>query len=171
VCQRTGTVPGIAVRIARRSADELMDETRFDGLTRLIGSGRTRRGLLGTAMVTTVAGISAVAPGLSWDAAAKKKRKKKKRCKPKAAGAPCTSDKQCCTKKTKRICDVPQNASNSDTVCCGGQGATCGGVDEEGNALAPFCCVGEAGVNEFVCSQNNPENPNVSGTCIPAPVK
>ena len=141
-----------------------MDDTQFDTLTRLMGRGRSRRGLLGLALGGAVAGIAAVAPGVSSVVA--KRKKKKTRCK--KAGAACGSDKQCCPSKTKRICDVPFNASNSDTACCGGQGAACGGVNEDGDALPPFCCVGEAGVREFVCSQSDPGNPNVAGTCVPA---
>jgi hypothetical protein len=143
-----------------------MDVSRFDTLTRLIGQARSRRGLIGAAMASSVVGIAALAPGLTEDTEAKKK-KRKKRCK--KDGAACSSDKQCCTSKSKRICDVPHGAGNSDTVCCGGQGAKCGGVDDEGNALPPFCCIGEAGEREFVCSQNDEGNPNVPGTCIPAP--
>ena len=143
-----------------------MESSRFDAMTRLIGRGRTRRNVLETAMVSA-AGLGVVVLGLPELAEARKRKKgnKKKRCK--KAGAACSSDKQCCTDKTNRICDVPHGASNSDTACCGGEGVTCGGVDGEGNALGPFCCVGEAGVREFVCSQNDPNNPNVPGTCIP----
>jgi hypothetical protein len=85
------------------------------------------------------------------------------------AGAFCETDKQCCPDKTKRICDVPENASNSDTKCCGGAGAVCGGVNDDGDQQAPFCCVGQAGVRSFVCSENDPNNPGVQGTCHPAP--
>lgn len=144
-----------------------MDDSRFDALTRLLGRDHSRRGLLAGAMASTVVGMAAMAPSLAEDADAKKKKKKKKRCK--KSGAACSSDKQCCTSKTKLICDVPQGAGNSDTACCGGQSAKCGGVDDEGNALPPFCCVGEAGVRSFVCSENDEGNPNVPGTCIPLP--
>ncbi|MBL8128909.1 MAG: hypothetical protein JNM64_14825, partial [Chloroflexia bacterium] len=85
------------------------------------------------------------------------------------AGESCSFDDQCCSKTTNRICDVPHGASNSDKACCGGQGAICGGVDDNGDAIGPFCCVGEAGVRSFVCSQNDPQSPFVKGTCIPAP--
>jgi hypothetical protein len=161
-----GTLPSLAAGIAENLRRIPMDVSRFDTLTRLIGRGRSRRDVLVAAMASSAVGIAALAPGLSEDTAAKKKKRKKKRCK--KDGAACSSDKQCCTSKTKRICDVPKNAGNSDTVCCGGQGAKCGGVDDEGNSLAPFCCIGEAGVRSFVCSEDDAENPNTPGTCIPA---
>jgi hypothetical protein len=144
-----------------------MDSMRFDAVARLLGDGLTRR----DALRRMLAGGTAMAAGgavLTKSVEAKRRRKKKKN-KGLPHGARCTRDEQCRPEKTNRICEVPQNASNSDTVCCGGQGATCGGVDEEGNFLEPYCCIGEAGVRSFVCSANNPNNPGVRGTCIPAP--
>ncbi len=82
------------------------------------------------------------------------------------AGSPCESDTQC---RSKLICEVPQNASNSDTECCGATGATCGGVNDDGDFLEPYCCIGAAGVRAFVCSASDPSNPFVPGTCLPAP--
>jgi hypothetical protein len=82
------------------------------------------------------------------------------------SGAPCESDTQC---RNLLICEVPQNASNSDTECCGATGATCGGVNDDGDFLEPYCCIGEAGVRAFVCSESDPSNPFVPGTCLPAP--
>ncbi len=142
-----------------------MDESRFDALTRMAGRDRSRRTLLGAALASAVAGVAAFAPGLSLDSAAKKK-KKKKRCK--KDGAACKSDKQCCTSKTKRICDVPHNAGNGDTACCGGQGAVCGGVNADGDQQPPFCCVGEAGERAFECSASDPTQPGVKGVCQPS---
>ncbi len=141
-----------------------MEHTRFDRLVTSLGSGASRRGVL-QLLAGAGGGGLAMAAGLSATDA----KKKKKRCKPRASGAPCSSDKQCCTKKTKRICEVPQDASSSDTVCCGGEGAPCGGVNIDGDALAPKCCIGSAGVRSFVCSQNDPGTPNTPGTCVPAP--
>jgi hypothetical protein len=82
------------------------------------------------------------------------------------AGSPCESDTQC---RRTLICEVPQNASNSDTECCGATGATCGGVNDDGDFLEPYCCIGEAGVRAFVCSESDPSNPFIQGTCLPAP--
>jgi hypothetical protein len=145
-----------------------MDTMRFDAITRLLGDGLNRR----DAMRRMLMGGAALAAGGAVavnGADAKRRRKNKKKKKGLPSGARCTRDEQCRPEKTNRICDVPQNASNSDTVCCGAQGATCGGVDEKGDFLEPYCCIGEAGVRSFVCSQNDPNNPGVRGTCIPAP--
>lgn len=141
-----------------------MDTMRFDAIARLLGDGMNRR----DALRRMLAGGAAVAAGgaVLAERIDAKKRKKKKGL---PYGARCKQDKQCRPNKTNRICEVPQNASNSDTVCCGGLGATCGGVNEEGDFLEPYCCIGEAGVRSFVCSQSDPNNPGVRGTCIPAP--
>ena len=154
-----------------------MDTQRFDHIATTLASVQNRRGVLqiigATALSVGGIGVLALDEG---DARRKKRKNKKKggkggkkndRCF--RAGDSCSFDDQCCTKTTNRICDVPHGASNSDKECCGGQGAVCGGVDDNGDAIGPFCCVGEAGVRSFVCSQNDPNNPFVKGTCIPAP--
>jgi hypothetical protein len=143
-----------------------MDGLKFDTLVQLVTTAASRRSLLKSALVPAVAGIGAATLLVVDEVDAKKKHKKKKCRKP---GSPCSSNKQCCTSKTQNICDVPTNASNSDHTCCGANGAKCGGVNEDGDALPPFCCIGEAGVNEFICSQNDPGTPNTPGTCQPAP--
>ncbi|MCC7021480.1 MAG: hypothetical protein IT338_01550 [Thermomicrobiales bacterium] len=144
-----------------------MDTQHFDQIASSLARAHNRRGvmaLLGAAVLGGSAGLLLQEEG----AARRKKSKKKGKGRCLKSGKSCRSDKQCCGKQGL-ICDVPQNASNSDTECCGGKGATCGGVDDEGNSLAPFCCVGQAGRREFVCSQNDPNNPFVKGTCMPAP--
>lgn len=152
-----------------------MDTQRFDNLATALAGTHNRRGALqvigATALSIGGIGLLGVADG---DARRRKKRKNKKgkgkkndRCF--KAGDSCSFDDQCCPKSTNRICDVPHNASNSDKACCGGQGAVCGGVNDDGDAIGPFCCVGSAGVRSFVCSQNDSNNPFVQGTCIPAP--
>ncbi len=133
-----------------------MDAFSFDKLVQLATSGMSRRGLVKSALVPAVAGLG-VASLLGMEESAAKK-KKKKRCK--KAGKSCKSNKQCCPGKTKRICEVPVNGGNSDTVCCGGAGAKCGGNNEDGDDLAPFCCVG------FECNSET-ESP---GTCVEAPL-
>jgi hypothetical protein len=40
-------------------------------------------------------------------------------------------------------------------------------VNEDGDFIGPLCCIGEAGVRAFVCSQSDPNHPFVQGTCIP----
>lgn len=154
-----------------------MDTQRFDHLATTLASVRNRRGVLQNigATALSIGGIGLLAVDES-DARRKKRKNKGKgngrggkndRCF--KAGESCSFDDQCCSKTTNRICDVPHGASNSDKACCGGQGAICGGVDDNGDAIGPFCCVGEAGVRSFVCSQNDPQSPFVKGTCIPAP--
>ena len=163
-----------------------MDTTKFDSVARLFGSGMTRRG----ALRGLVAGAAAITAGgvliQAEDASAKRRKKSKKSKKQQnrqqdqnqdqnggqtpflPSGARCQNDGQC-NSGQQQICEVPHNASNSDTHCCGGAGAVCGGVNSNGDAIGPFCCVGEAGVRSFICSQNDETNPNVPGTCIPVP--
>ena len=113
---------------------------------------------------------------LGEDASAKRRKKKGKQGKQQTggttpflpSGALCQSDSQCDAGQ-QQICEVPQNASNSDRRCCGASGAVCGGVNDDGDFIGPLCCIGEAGVRAFVCSQSNPNTPFVQGTCIPAP--
>jgi hypothetical protein len=157
-----------------------MDTQRFDDIATTLASDQHRRGVLQIigAAALSLGGISLLAVD-EIDARRRKKRKNRKKRKKKnknkkndrcfRAGDQCSFDDQCCPKSTGRICEVPHGASNSDKACCGGQGAVCGGVDSEGNAVGPFCCVGQAGVRSFVCSQNDPNHPFVKGTCIPAP--
>jgi hypothetical protein len=56
-------------------------------------------------------------------------------------GARCQNSEQC---TPSYICEVPVNGSNSDTYCCGAQGAGCGAKNEDGDDTAPYCCVGHA---------------------------
>ncbi len=130
-----------------------MDSQRFDRIASTFAETRTRRGalqLLGAAMLA-VGGLNLLGTD---EGEAKRRRKKKGKGKGKgkdrcfSAGAPCSSDAQCCTDTTKRICEVASNAGNSDTTCCGGLGAACGGLNEDGDALAPFCCA------DFACSSD-----------------
>ena len=148
---------------------------RFSGGRHCRPSG-VRRGHRGEPRLP-VRGVHQLDPELLDEGDARRKKRKNKnkgkggknneRCF--KAGDSCSFDDQCCTKTTNRICDVPHGASNSDKECCGGQGAVCGGVNDDGDALGPFCCVGSAGVRSFVCSQNDPNTPFVQGTCLPAP--
>ena len=149
-----------------------MDTTTFDTLSRSVATSLTRRSALRGLVASAAA---AVAGGMllgSEDVSAKRRGGKggkggkgNERCL--KSGDLCETDTQCCG--TNQICEVPTNASNSDTRCCGASGAVCGGVNEDGDAQPPFCCIGEAGRRSFVCSENDPENPGVRGTCLPAP--
>jgi hypothetical protein len=148
-----------------------MDSTTFDTIARTFGSTSTRR----TAVRGLFAGAVALTGGaavLQADAKRRKKGKKGGRNQQQGqfldTGDPCQSDGQC-NSNDHQICEVPQNASNSDHRCCGAQGAVCGGVNDDGDFIGPLCCIGEAGVRSFVCSQSDPNNPNVPGTCIPNP--
>jgi hypothetical protein len=128
-----------------------MDSTRFDTVSRLFGSGMTRR----EALRGLFAGAAAVAAGgavLSVeDASAKRRRKKGKKGgtggqtpttgQPQLLppGSRCESTAQC---TTGYICEVPVNGSNSDRSCAGGPGASCGAPNGDGDDTAPFCAVG-----------------------------
>jgi len=145
-----------------------MDGSAFDRLVRHVGGESSRRGLLRSAFVATVAGLGVASVLILDDAAAKSckakcenkpNRHKRAQCKKKcnqnnercfSENKPCTSDGQCCD-KAHLVCDVPFGAGNSDKKCCRGQGATCSTSPE-----GPHCCTGEAGIREFDC---------VSGVC------
>jgi hypothetical protein len=150
-----------------------MDKHRFDHISATLATSQTRRHTLRLvgASILGIGGVSIL--GLEGDARRKRKKGGKKGGKGGEggflpSGALCQSDSQC-NAKQNQICEVPQNASNSDHRCCGAQGAVCGGVNEDGDFIGPLCCIGEAGVRSFVCSQSDPNNPFVPGTCIPAP--
>src|SRR3954471_12283127 len=154
-----------------------MESTTFDGITRHLGSPLTRRSAL-RGFVASAAAVLAAGAVLHAEPASAKRRKKGKKGQTGQtgqtgqflpSGALCQSDAQCNFQQDHQICEVPQNASNSDHRCCGAQGAVCGGVNEDGDAIGPLCCIGEAGVRSFRCSQSDPSNPNVPGTCIPNP--
>ena len=156
-----------------------MDTTTFDGIARTVSGRMSRRSALRGLFAGATALVAGGALLQAEDASAKRRRKKKSKKNQNQnqntgqtpflpSGARCQSDGQCDAQQ-QQICEVPQNASNSDTHCCGAAGAVCGGVNEDGDAQGPFCCIGEAGVRAFICSQNDANTPNVPGTCIPAP--
>jgi hypothetical protein len=126
-----------------------MDSSRFDTVARLFGNGLTRRQALRgvvSGVVTTAAGGALLA---SEDAEAKRHKRRRKRKKARKEnqnqseglppGSRCESSNQCWH---DYICEVPVNGSNSDTYCCGAQGAGCGAKNEDGDDTAPYCCVG-----------------------------
>jgi hypothetical protein len=140
-----------------------MDESRFDRLAQLIGSIGTRRDALRSALTAVAApATAAVGLGAMTSESTAKKKKKKCKCKPLDADAPCSSNKQCCTNQTNRACAVAENASNSDTTCCGALNGECGGFDNEDNTVAPFCCA------NYEC---NATVPGVKGTCQPQEIE
>lgn len=133
-----------------------MDGSTFDKLSLIVSHAGTRRSAL-TALAA--AGLGGAALLAASDAEGKKgkgKKKRKRKCKGNTAGKPCTTDKTCCTSKTKNICRVPSNGGNSDTFCCGGPGATCSRNADE-DEIPPVCCTG------FPCSAG----PSQTGTCQP----
>ena len=150
-----------------------MDSTTFDGITRTLGSTLTRRSALRGFVASAAVVIAGGAVLQAEETSAKRRKKGKKGTTGRTtflpSGALCQSDSQCNFQQDHQICEVPQNASNSDHRCCGASGAVCGGVNEDGDFIGPLCCIGEAGVRAFVCSQSDPNNPFVPGTCIPAP--
>ena len=107
-----------------------VDGSEFDALTRQVGGASTRRTTLRSAVGAATA--SAVAlfglAALSGEADARNRRRNRRRrcprCRPRAAGEFCSTNEQCCTDKTDRICALGPG-SGSSTICCGGTGASC----------------------------------------------
>jgi hypothetical protein len=137
-----------------------MDITTFDAMTRSVATSRTRR----SALRGLVAGAATLVAGgllLQGEEAGARRRRGKKGGKGKGGkgkggrklqpGQRCQSDNQC----TKGyICEVPVNGSNSDEYCSGGQGATCGAPNDDGDDTFPFCAVGfdcTASGNGYTC--------------------
>ena len=147
-----------------------MDGSSFDTLARLAATGAPRRTLLRSAVALVGVGLGLTALLGAEETAAQsckakcnkaKTKKKKAQCKKKcdqtsdqglAEGSPCDTDGECRATENL-VCDVPFGASNSDTTCCRGTGASC--TPGQGG---PKCCIGEAGTREFQC---------VAGTCQP----
>jgi hypothetical protein len=103
-----------------------MDRSSFDELTRLAGA--SRRDLLRSVGATALGALGLAALLGADDAEAKKggRKRRRRRCKPKPAGSACQTDKDCCTKKTKRVCGVPFGGGEDDPkVCCGVEGTSC----------------------------------------------
>ncbi|MEZ4562888.1 MAG: hypothetical protein R2853_09135 [Thermomicrobiales bacterium] len=125
-----------------------MDTTTFDTLARSVSTSLTRRsalrGLVAGAAVT-VASAGLLLESEDGLARRRKRRKGKKGKKGKGKnqklqpGERCQNDSQCVK---GYICEVPVNGSNSDEYCSGGQGATCGAPNGDGDDTFPFCAVG-----------------------------
>src|SRR4051812_12202800 len=149
-----------------------MTSTTFDETPRPSAPPPPRRSAVRGLFAGAVALVGGAAV-LEADAKRRKKGKKGRNQQQQGQFLPtgelCQNDGQCNFQQDKQICEVPQNASNSDHRCCGAQGAVCGGVNDGGDPMAPFCCTGEGGAPSFVCSESDPTRPNVQGTCIPAP--
>ena len=141
-----------------------MDTTTFDTLARTVSASTTRR----SALRGLVAGAATLVGGgillQGEDAGARRRGGKKGGKKGKKGGKGgkgngnklqpgqrCQNDSQC---TQGYICEVPVNGSNSDEYCSGGQGATCGAPNDDGDDTAPFCAVGfdcTATGNSYTC--------------------
>jgi hypothetical protein len=126
-----------------------MDDSSFDTITRLVGT--SRRDLLRSVGISALGAVGFAALLGADEAEANNKggkKRRRRRCKPKPAGSACTTDKDCCVKKTKRVCGIPFGGSEGDpTVCCGETGTSC--------EVPSDCCAG------FDCGPD--------GTCIEVP--
>ena len=122
-----------------------MDGLRFDALTRLVGEASTRRNTLrsalGAAATSAVAVVGVAALPSEVNARNRnrnrKRRRRCERCRARPAGSLCTTNEQCCTDKTNRICALAPG-SGTDTLCCGGTGASC---SSNANCCRHFSCV------------------------------
>ena len=94
-----------------------MDSTAFDGLTRELAGGASRRGLLGSLGALTMSGAGLALFGQT-DAAAKRKRKKHTK----------KNKKKNVKKQNQNRCaDGIKNGAESDVDCGGGSGPRCQG--------------------------------------------
>lgn len=114
-----------------------MDGSVFAKLVRHVGGGSTRRIALRSALGG--AALAAVGLAASTGETEAKKKKKKCKCKPKDLGESCTSNKQCCTNETNRLCAIPSSPPSPGTFCCGGVGAQCSSTDD---CCGDFTCDG-----------------------------
>jgi len=107
-----------------------MDGPSFTLFARIARTAASRRAALTSALVPAAVGLGVTAFRSPGAIEAKNKKKKKcKKCKPKGLGEACTSNKECCTDETNRLCAIPSILS-TNTVCCGGVGATCTSTDD-----------------------------------------
>lgn len=127
-----------------------MDIERFDRIAATLAGSQSRRGLLRFA---GAAALAVASGGVVLEGASARRGKPQRCLRP---GKACRSNKECCSDKTNYICAVQRNAGNSDKTCSGGEGAVCGGGNEDGDDIKPFCATG------FVCSTNrlDPDDPN-----------
>lgn len=126
-----------------------VDGSQFDALTKHVGGVSTRRTTLrsaaGAAAASTLALVGLAALSGESDAAKRRRRRRRcKKCEPRRAGDFCSTNEQCCTNQTNRICALPHTGPSTSTICCGGNGATC--------SSSASCC------KHFTC---------VSGVCRP----
>ena len=119
-------------------SEVVVDGSRFDSLTRLVSQASSRRNTLrsalGAAAASTVAVVGLTALSSETDAQRRNRnnnnnrnrnrRRRCPRCRPRSFGEVCSTNEQCCTDKTDRICALGPGTGGT-TVCCGGTGAPC----------------------------------------------
>ncbi|MBW3634109.1 MAG: hypothetical protein KY456_13880 [Chloroflexi bacterium] len=119
-----------------------MDTTKFDSVTRLFGSGMTRR----EALRGLVAGAAVLTAGSALlqaeDASARRRRRKSRK-----------NGKQ----------NQNQNPNGHQDSTCGVHGDGCGALDADtGEFTPPYCCHG------YACTYNN-SNGSTTWTCQAVP--
>jgi hypothetical protein len=109
-----------------------MDGSGLSRWSRRVAAGRTRRAALATALGGVTLAIAGMTAHRTETVAKKKKRCT---CKAKPLGERCTTNKQCCTNQTNRICGLQNNVGGPN--CCGGLNAQCGSITD---CCEPFGC-------------------------------
>jgi hypothetical protein len=145
------------VRFSRKG--QLMDSSRFDGLTKSLAGGRSRRSLLGAAL-----GAAAASFGLHGASAAARCRN---------GGAVCSKNADCCSslcgakdRTGRRVCAAPIPPCRSDQDC----------PPDPNSCRPPFCLEGTCtsyGPPDFQndpsncggCDINCPFGDNATGVC------
>jgi hypothetical protein len=107
-----------------------LDGSRFDRLVQVVG-GSSRRLALRTAFGGVALAAGLLAPAAGGDA--RKKRKCKKKCRGRAQGETCTTNKDCCANETRLACSQ-SNSAGTAAVCCGANDGPC---NDDGD-----CCLG-----------------------------
>ena len=127
-----------------------MEGSRFDALTRHVSQVTTRRSTLRSALGAGVAVAAVAGLAMPGDAAQGRnnrcknrlrqcrQRLRREQCEARPFGATCSTNEQCCTDKTSRICALLGGAGTA-TVCCGGTGASC---FANSDCCRHFTCVG-----------------------------
>lgn len=119
-----------------------MNEDRFDGLTRALGGGASRRAMIEAAGGVALAALGVVSLGQGDEVAAakgsNKQKRRRRRCKlTNLRGKRCESTKACCASKNY-LCGIPFGGTEIDPKeCCGTLGAPC---EFPSDCCAGFTC-------------------------------
>ena len=120
-----------------------MEESRFDALTRQVGSASTRRSTmraaLGAVAASTVAAVGLAKLGGESEAARNnnnnnrnggrrrcrrcRQQLRQLQCRPLRLGSRCVDNEDCCPNATNNICALATGGTQN--VCCKGTGASC----------------------------------------------